>query len=62
MRHRAIARKVQIINDQLKKQNTDKVDPKDLDLVLSEITVMHTRAELYIKFLRRRVAVSILKI
>ncbi|XP_058806623.1 conserved oligomeric Golgi complex subunit 4 [Phymastichus coffea] len=55
MKHRAISRKVQIINDHLRKQNAEKVDPKDLDLLLSEITIMHARAELYVKFIKRRV-------
>ncbi|OXU30301.1 hypothetical protein TSAR_016718 [Trichomalopsis sarcophagae] len=55
MKRRAISRKVQLINDCLRKQGTEKLDPKDLDLVLKEITIMHERAELYVKFLRRRI-------
>ena len=58
MKHRNISRKVQLINDCLRKQGIEKLDPKDLDLLLSEITIMHARAELYIKFLRRRIIVS----
>lgn len=58
MKHRAISRKVQLINDSLKKQGSEKLDPKDSDLLLSELTLMHARAELYIKFLRRRITVS----
>lgn len=58
MKHRTISRKVQLINDYLRKQGTEKLDPKDLDLLLKEITIMHERAELYIKFLRRRIVVS----
>ncbi|XP_011506140.1 PREDICTED: conserved oligomeric Golgi complex subunit 4 [Ceratosolen solmsi marchali] len=55
-KHRKIAKRVQLINEYLRKQGgTERVDPKDLDLVLSEITIMHIRAELYIKFLRRRI-------
>ncbi|KAJ8681166.1 hypothetical protein QAD02_016953 [Eretmocerus hayati] len=55
MKHRAIGRKTQLVNDQLKKQSSEKVSPKDLDLLLGELTIMHARAELYIKFLRRRI-------
>lgn len=61
MKHRAISRKVQLINDLLRKQSAEKVEPRDLDLLLSEITIMHARAELYIKFLRRRIVVSTIK-
>ncbi|XP_014217199.2 conserved oligomeric Golgi complex subunit 4 [Copidosoma floridanum] len=55
MIHRAIPRKTQLINDFSRKQGGEKIEPKDLDLLLSEVTLMHSRAELYIKFLRRRV-------
>jgi len=34
-------------------------DPKELDVLLGELTIMHARTELYIRFLRRRVMVSI---
>ena len=60
MKHRSIAKRVQTINDYLRKQGSDKADPKELDLLLGEITIMHARAELYIRFLRRRISVSIL--
>lgn len=39
--------------------SVDKLNPKDLDGLLVEITVMHARAELYIKFMRRRITVSV---
>ncbi|XP_014235606.1 conserved oligomeric Golgi complex subunit 4 isoform X1 [Trichogramma pretiosum] len=55
MKHRAISRKVQLINEHLRKQGVEKLEPKDLDILLSELTLMHARAELYNKFLRRRV-------
>ncbi|XP_055299578.1 conserved oligomeric Golgi complex subunit 4 [Sitodiplosis mosellana] len=35
--------------------SVDKLNPKDIDGLLIEITVMHARAELYIKFMRRRI-------
>uniref|UniRef100_A0A914WXH7 Conserved oligomeric Golgi complex subunit 4 n=2 Tax=Plectus sambesii TaxID=2011161 RepID=A0A914WXH7_9BILA len=36
--------------------NLEKLDALELDVLLSEVTLMHTRAELYMRFLRRRVA------
>lgn len=38
--------------------SVDKLNPKDIDNLIGEITVMHSRAELYVKFMRRRVMVS----
>ncbi|XP_035731980.1 conserved oligomeric Golgi complex subunit 4-like [Vespa mandarinia] len=55
MKHRNISKKVQMINDYVRKPNSERTDPKELDLLLGEITIMHSRAELYIRFLRRRV-------
>lgn len=60
MKHRSISKKVQMINDYARKPNSERTDPKELDLLLGEITIMHSRAELYIRFLRRRVKVSLL--
>jgi hypothetical protein len=34
--------------------SSEKIDARDLDITLSEITVMHTRCELYWRFLKRR--------
>lgn len=39
--------------------STDKLNPKDIDGLLVEITIMHARAELYIRFMRRRITVSV---
>lgn len=33
-------------------------DPRDLDTLLGELTLVNARAELYLRFLRRRVTVS----
>ncbi|XP_008555535.1 conserved oligomeric Golgi complex subunit 4 [Microplitis demolitor] len=55
MKNRSISKKVQSINEYTRKQIADKTDPKTLDLLLQELTLMHTRAELYIRFLRRRI-------
>lgn len=60
MKHRSVSKKVQMINDYVRKPNSERTDPKELDLLLGEITIMHSRAELYIRFLRRRVKVSLL--
>ncbi|KAF7990028.1 hypothetical protein HCN44_008702 [Aphidius gifuensis] len=52
---RSISKRIQNINDYGRKQGVEKVDPKTLDLLLGELTLMHSRAELYIRFLRRRI-------
>ena len=36
----------------------DKLNAKDIDSLIGEITIMHSRAELYVKFIKRRCAVS----
>lgn len=72
-RNRQIQRNIQKINDYQKSSgqqtlghfrnpsggSIDKLNPKDIDGLLVEITIMHARAELYIKFMRRRIAVII---
>lgn len=35
----------------------DKLNPKDIDTIIAEITVMHSRAELYFRFVKRRIMV-----
>lgn len=35
----------------------DKLNPKDIDAIIVEITVIHSRAELYFRFMKRRVTV-----
>lgn len=47
-----------MVNEYLRKPNPEKFDPKELDIRLGEITIMHSRAELYIRFLKRRVKVE----
>lgn len=34
----------------------EKLDPIELDVLLTEITLMHTRAELYLRFVKRRIS------
>lgn len=72
---RQITRRMQQINDYKKSTgqqglghfrkpsggSVEKFNPKDIDGLLGEITVMHARAELYIKFMRRRITVRKLK-
>ena len=60
MKHRGIPKKVQLINDYMRKQSPEKADPKNLDLLLGELTIMHARSELYIRFLKRRIMVSLI--
>lgn len=38
--------------------SVDKLNPKDIDSLIGEITVIHSRAELYVKFMRRKVMVK----
>jgi hypothetical protein len=54
---------VQQVNEYMRGSNAyskpaDKLDPKTLDLLLGEHTIMHSRAELYVRFVRRRVMVN----
>lgn len=72
-KNRQIQRHMQKINDYQKSSgqqslghfrnpsgsSIDKLNPKDIDGLLVEITIMHARAELYIKFMRRRISVRI---
>ncbi|XP_070505258.1 conserved oligomeric Golgi complex subunit 4 [Chironomus tepperi] len=76
-KNRLINRKVNQINDYIKSQSTqssstlghlrkasgsmDKLNAKDLDTLIAELTIMHSRAELYVKFIKRRVTNDIEK-
>jgi hypothetical protein len=76
-KNRLIPRKINQINDFLKNVgNTqsgamghlrkasgsmDKLNAKDLDTLIAELTIMHSRAELYVRFIRRRVTNDIEK-
>ncbi|XP_069037408.1 conserved oligomeric Golgi complex subunit 4 [Lepisosteus oculatus] len=49
-------RKFQIVqNSMMRSAATERIEPRDLDPVLLEVTMMNARAELYLRFLRRRV-------
>lgn len=41
--------------------SVDKLSAKDVDVLINEVTMMHSRAELYVKFIRKRVHVSFWK-
>lgn len=62
---RQINKKIQVINDISRMSSSssfskiEKIDPKDLDILIGEITLMHFRTELYIRFIQRKVVVSI---
>ncbi|XP_063703131.1 conserved oligomeric Golgi complex subunit 4 [Culicoides brevitarsis] len=69
--NRQISRRIAQINDYSKGSSTsntnaghyrkpsggsvDKLSAKDVDVLINEITIMHSRAELYIKFIKKRV-------
>ncbi|GIX95139.1 hypothetical protein CDAR_178892 [Caerostris darwini] len=36
-------------------RTTDRLDPKELDSLLAEITILSTRSQLYLRFIRRRI-------
>jgi conserved oligomeric Golgi complex subunit 4 len=70
-KQRHIQRKTNQINDYMRNQSTatsstlghlrkasgsmDKLNAKDMDALIAEVTIMHSRAELYVRFIRRRV-------
>lgn len=76
-KQRLVNRKVNQINDFMKSQtgsasgtlghlrktsgSTDKLNAKDIDALIAEVTIMHSRAELYVRFIRRRVTTDIEK-
>lgn len=75
-KNRQIGRRVAQINDYIKSSgnpaamghyrkasgggSVDKLNAKDIDALIGEITIIHSRAELYIKFIKRRCLVSVL--
>jgi hypothetical protein len=62
-KYRHLEKIVQQVKEYVRSSNvynkqTDRLDPKELDLLLGELTIMHSRAELYVRFIRRRIMVS----
>ncbi|XP_017042837.1 conserved oligomeric Golgi complex subunit 4 [Drosophila ficusphila] len=39
--------------------SVDKLNPKEIDAIIAELTVMHARVELYFRFMRRRLQVHV---
>ncbi|XP_030749484.1 conserved oligomeric Golgi complex subunit 4 isoform X2 [Sitophilus oryzae] len=62
---RQIQRKIQQITELSRMSSSasfskiEKIDPKDMDILIGEITLMHFRCELYIKFLQRKIMADI---
>lgn len=64
-KHRQVNKKINQITEIGKMSSSssfskiEKFDPKEVDILIQEITIMHVRVELYIKFIRRKVLVSL---
>lgn len=48
-----------LIQFQKQSTNSDKPQPKDIDALILELTIMHSRMELYFRFLKRKVKLDI---
>uniref|UniRef100_A0AAY4BY69 Conserved oligomeric Golgi complex subunit 4 n=1 Tax=Denticeps clupeoides TaxID=299321 RepID=A0AAY4BY69_9TELE len=56
MQQRDYLNKFQVVQgSMLRSVSTEKMEARELDPVLSEVTLMNSRAELYLRFLRRRI-------
>ncbi|XP_039279872.1 conserved oligomeric Golgi complex subunit 4-like [Nilaparvata lugens] len=63
-KQRSMDRKIALINEverlgnssSSNALNANRLDPKDIDLLLSEISIMHSRYQLYVRFLQRRIS------
>lgn len=56
-KHRDFVRKIHIVTQYMNQKSETKIDPKELDLVLSELTLLNARTELYSRFVKKRVTV-----
>ncbi|CAL8096841.1 unnamed protein product [Orchesella dallaii] len=54
-KHRDFSKKVQIVSAYLNQRSETKIDAKEVDSVLNELTLLNARTELYARFVRRRV-------
>ncbi|XP_037672161.1 conserved oligomeric Golgi complex subunit 4 isoform X3 [Choloepus didactylus] len=43
-------------NNMMKNSTAEKIEPRELDPVLTEVTLMNARSELYLRFLRKRIS------
>lgn len=65
LKYRQINKKMQLITETSKMgpnssfSKLERIDPKDLDILIGEITLMHYRSELYIRFIQRKVLADI---
>ncbi|XP_077309592.1 conserved oligomeric Golgi complex subunit 4 [Lithobates pipiens] len=56
MQQRDYQRKFQQVqNSMMRSFSGDKIEPRDLDPILGEVTLMNARTELYLRFIKRRV-------
>jgi len=56
-KHRDFDRKVQMVSSFMNSKSETKINPKDLDMVLHELTLLNARTELYARFVRKLVMV-----
>ncbi|XP_072403727.1 conserved oligomeric Golgi complex subunit 4 isoform X2 [Chiloscyllium punctatum] len=42
-------------NSMMRSLTVDKIEPRELDTILAEVTLMNARAELYLRFIKRRI-------
>ncbi|KAJ7312062.1 hypothetical protein JRQ81_006397 [Phrynocephalus forsythii] len=56
MQQRDYHRQFQLVqNSMVRSSMTEKIEPRELDPILTEVTLMNARSELYLRFLRRRI-------
>ncbi|XP_059848487.1 conserved oligomeric Golgi complex subunit 4 isoform X1 [Hypanus sabinus] len=48
-------RKFQRVQSSMRSLTMDKIEPRELDTILAEVTLMNARAELYLRFMKRRI-------
>ncbi|XP_004584070.2 conserved oligomeric Golgi complex subunit 4 [Ochotona princeps] len=46
----------QVQNNLMRNSSTEKIEPRELDPILTEVTLMNARSELYLRFLRKRIS------
>ncbi|XP_058257409.1 conserved oligomeric Golgi complex subunit 4 [Hemibagrus wyckioides] len=57
MQQRGYLNKFQVVQSSMMRgMSPEKIEPRELDPVLCEVTLMNSRAELYLRFLKRRIA------
>ncbi|XP_069882372.1 conserved oligomeric Golgi complex subunit 4 isoform X2 [Dipodomys merriami] len=45
-----------LVQSNLRNPSTEKIEPRELDPILTEVTLMNARSELYLRFLRKRIS------